>query len=441
MVKEFINRYLPEGSSIRHVSALISGAAIGQLAVFLILPLLTRLYTPEEFGVLAVFASILGIMGPVSGFRYELAIPLVRTDSGAANIAVTAVICVLSSMILISFFIMFFGKQIPLWVRTPSVEPYLWLLPLGVGLTGLYQVFNYWAIRRSNFNCIARTKIQQGVGTAIAQMGLGFTSFGPLGLIVGHIIGQSSGLFALILGAYHDIVKLKSRICWRRFIYFTWRYRRFPQYTTWAALANSASTMLPLMLFAVLFSTEVAGAYLLAQRFIQVPLNLISNAVGQVFHAKAAKLKYTEELEHLVVNTFSKLFRLLVVPLIIIGYFAPEIFMYIFGENWRSAGVYAQLMVPWLILQVCVSSISQVVTILEKQAGLFVSQLVFLIFRVSVFMVAGFLEFGATATVASFTLVSALLYIGHFLWICTLLNVSLKSFWKIFMAGFLKNRG
>jgi O-antigen/teichoic acid export membrane protein len=431
-VKELFDQWLPQGSTVRNIFTLASGATLGQLAVVLVSPLLTRIYSPEEFGVLAVYASLLGILSTISGFRYELAILLPKTDGSAINVLVLTVLSVFFTTALVVIIVVLFGAQISI----PSMAPFLWLLPFGILLTGIYQAFNSWAIRRHRFNRIAMTKMQQGIGGAIAQVGLGLAHLGPFGLITGHIIAQGAGVVALIRGAYHEDFALIDRVRWQRIKRSARRYKRFPKYTTWSTLANSSSTMLPVMLFAILFSPEVAGVYMLAHSALHTPLKLIGNSISQVFLAKAVESKRQGNLENLVVTIFTHLLRLSIIPLIFMVYFAPDIFETVFGETWRQAGIYAQYMAPWLVLQFCVSSVSQVVMVLEKQAGLLVSQILFLITRIGVILVASNLELGATELIASFSIVSVVLYLGHFLWICFLLNMGLKGFVTTFVVSF-----
>jgi O-antigen/teichoic acid export membrane protein len=47
-----LGRLLPESAFLRKLSVLASGSILGQVLVILSSPFLTRLFTPEEFGVL-----------------------------------------------------------------------------------------------------------------------------------------------------------------------------------------------------------------------------------------------------------------------------------------------------------------------------------------------------------------------------------------------------
>lgn len=425
--KERFAGYFPHGGAAHHVATLVSGTVIGQLAVVAASPILTRLYSPDEFGVLAVYVAMLGIVGVIAGLRYELAIPLPRSIGSAANLLALSLLCVVVTTVLLSSVVSIFYREIPGWLNTPTIAPYLWLLPVGVFLAGIYQSFNYWAIRRKNFRRIALTSVQQGIGGAGAQILLGITNLGPSGLIAGQIIGQSAGLLALITGAYiHDRGQLR-RIKRQRIILMAKRYSRFPKFTTWQAMANTSSAMLPLVLFASLLSPAVAGLYMLAYRTLSLPLSLIGRSIGQVFHSRAAEAHHNGTLDQLTIKVFQRLLRIGLGPLICAGVLAPDLFAFVFGEEWRHAGIYAQWMVPWLIAQFVVSPISIVSSVTGHQFGELVSQILFIVIRIGALFV-GVLFTDKNIAVELFALSGFVVYTGFFIWIMKILKINFLSF-------------
>ena len=56
-VKTHLRRLLPKNAFARGVSVLVGGTAGAQLLTILAAPLLTRLYGPEDFGLVAVNGS------------------------------------------------------------------------------------------------------------------------------------------------------------------------------------------------------------------------------------------------------------------------------------------------------------------------------------------------------------------------------------------------
>lgn len=415
-------RYFPSGSVAKHVATLVTGTALGQLAAVAASPVLTRLYTPTDFGVVGVYGAVLGILGVVAGLRYELAIPLPKSIGSAANLLALTLLCVFSTAMLLIGFVFVFQNQIPRWLNSPAIANYVYLIPLGVCLTGIYQVFNYWAIRRKYFSTIARTSVQQGIGSAGTQVALGLLQTGVIGLLFGLIIGQSAGLWALISGAYRNDKMQIKRVRWSRMAQAAKRYVRFPKFTTWQAMLNVSSTMLPLILFATLLSPAVAGLYMLAHRTLSLPLSLIGRSIGQVFHSRAAEAYHQGTLDQLTLNTFRRILQIGLGPLIFIGIIAPEIFGFVFGPQWKQAGVYAQWMVPWLIVQLVVSPLSVVSSVTGHQLGELVSQIVFFVVRIGALLAGTFYTVGNQA-IEWFAFSGLLVYSGFFLWILKLLKI------------------
>ena len=141
--KNQLRRLLPKNAFARGVSVLVGGTAGAQVLLVLAAPLLTRLYSPEDFGLLAVYASLLALIGVISSLRYELAIPLPEDDGEAANVAVLCLILVVISTILTGVLVLLMGSVIAAALGVPTLAGYLWLLPVGVLLTGFYSLFNY----------------------------------------------------------------------------------------------------------------------------------------------------------------------------------------------------------------------------------------------------------------------------------------------------------
>jgi O-antigen/teichoic acid export membrane protein len=77
-------RILPKSRFARSVAVVTAGSALGQGLVVASAPLLTRLYTPADFGVLAVYGSIVSLVAVVAALRYEFAIALPGHDKAVA---------------------------------------------------------------------------------------------------------------------------------------------------------------------------------------------------------------------------------------------------------------------------------------------------------------------------------------------------------------------
>ena len=182
----------PRSGFARNVIMMSSATGAGQAIAILAAPILTRLYTPGDFGVLGIFAAILGIVSVVASLRYEQAIPLPRRPGLAANVLVLAISIVVATSLVSGAVIVVFARDIAAWTNIPAQFRILYLIPLGVLLAGTYQVLNNWAVRQRSFGRIAGTTLLQGGSSTATQLALGILTSGPSGLVAGQILGRSA---------------------------------------------------------------------------------------------------------------------------------------------------------------------------------------------------------------------------------------------------------
>lgn len=363
-----IKKLFPQSHLLRNAARLAGGTFLGQAVSVAALPVLTRFFTPEDFGVLGVYASILGVLLVIGSFRYELAIPLPEDDVTAANLLALSSALVLVVSLLVWGSVWLFGSKIVLWMNVPALERYLWLLPLGLLGAGMYQSLNYWAARKQLFSLLALSRVAQAFSQAGIQAFTGFLGLGPLGLLLGYITGRVLAAFALLPRAWSSI----SVIQWSAIIKAALRYRNFPLYTAWASLINVIGTQAPPVLFSRYFSVEAAGFYSLTMRVLGLPSALIGQSVGQVFYPMAAeKAGNPEAAKTLVERTASTLFVVSFPIFSLIALLGPELFALIFGREWAIAGRYAQYLTPWLFMSFISSPLSTFVFAKGRQKQAF----------------------------------------------------------------------
>jgi O-antigen/teichoic acid export membrane protein len=375
-----LRRLLPKNAFARGVSVLVGGTAAAQLLTVLAAPLLTRLYSPEDFGLLAVYASLLALISVIASLRYELAIPLPEDDGEAANVAALSLILVGISTLFSGVLVGFLGATIAAALGVPALADYFWLLPVGVLLGGAYTVFNYWSVRAKRFGTIAGTRVRQALATIAIQLAV--FKLGGIALLCAQVAGQSVGTISLgrpaLAGAGF------RQVSWRGIAKAARRYRRFPGFSTWAGFANIAGLQLPPMLFAAMFSPAAAGLYMLTSRVLTLPMSLVGGAIGQVFFANAAEAHRVGQLGPLVAQLHGKLAHIGLPPALILILLGPDVFAFVFGEQWRQAGEFARWMALWLYVQFLCSPLSTLFSVLELQKQGFVFQILILGIRIVV---------------------------------------------------------
>src|SRR5690606_35040469 len=135
-------------------------------------------------------------------------------------------------------------------------EPYFWLLPINVLAVGCYAALQGWFVRDRAYSFIAKTRVAQSFGAAGTQVGVGLLAPTPIGLIVGFIINSGAAallMFGKVASQFRTTLRWPGLAALRET--FT-RYRDFPRFSVWEALANSASIQLPILLIGALASSH-----------------------------------------------------------------------------------------------------------------------------------------------------------------------------------------
>jgi O-antigen/teichoic acid export membrane protein len=366
-----VDRWLarvPGGGFGRSVVTLASGTAVAQLLLALALPLLTRLYTPADYGSLAVYASTLTVLLVIASLRYEMAIPLPEDDPTAASLLALTIALLTGTTSIVALLVWLGGDAFVRVFNVPALRPYLWLVPVGLFGAGMYQALSYWAIRRSAFTRIARTKLSQGIGQVVSQLALGVARVGAPGLLIGDVIGRIAGGGGLALLAWRD--HPASMVSGASLASAARRYRRFPLLTTWAGLFNMGSLQLPSLMFAASFGAAAAGLYSLSYKMLVLPTMLIAQAVGQVFLSRAAGLaREPERLRRLTERTALVLFACGLPVFATVGLSGPWLFATVMGSQWEQAGRYAQVLAPWFVFWVVSNPLSGLLSVREWQGS------------------------------------------------------------------------
>ena len=265
---------LPRLAGVRGgLIAIAGGTALGQVVALAASPVLSRLYSPADFGAFSVGVALVLVLGTVSTLRYELAIPLADEARAHSLVALTTAIVVAmgASALAVSLFA---GREITHLLHRPALRPWLWSVPVSAVLFSLYTVLNQLAIRRKDFAAVGRRNLLQGCSLVLFQIGLGVSGLGAGGLLAGFGAGQAVGVVSLFSGAGLRSVTAKAGRSLENVLRVARRYRRFPLLLAPAALLNMIGLQLPVVLVSSFYGGEAAGWFGLAQRVLAPSLDL-----------------------------------------------------------------------------------------------------------------------------------------------------------------------
>lgn len=359
---------LPVGPLFRGTVVLAGGTAIGQFIVFLSAPVLTRLYQPQDFGVLATYTSLIGILSVVIALKYEVAIPLPRGSRQAANVLALSLLSVFCMAGAVAVAVPIVSTIWPSAGRSLSDTGIYWLLPLGLLGAGAYNVLSFWAVRKRDYHQLAKTKLSQATGQVFAQVGLGLAHFSPIGLLIGDFVGRSSGTVTLASSMWREDRRYLRAVRLRRIWLTAQRYWRFPALASVAGLLNSAGLHLAPLLLISLYGAQVAGWFALADRIIQAPMALIGRSIARVYFGEVAALSEAPaRLQDMLERTITRLIFIIIGPTVLLAALGRPVFGFVFGSEWERAGLFAQLLSPFLFFKFITNPVAQHLNVLERQ--------------------------------------------------------------------------
>lgn len=419
----------------RSVAVLVGGTAIAQVLMVLILPILTRLYTPEDFSILSVYLGLLSIFSVIATLRLELAIPLPAEDEEAFNVLALSLFFSLVTALLAGGALVFGGDTLADWLGQPKLSLYFWVLPAGIFLSGAYSSMQFWMGRRNRFSAIAKTKMTQAVSAGAVQLLYGSVYTGPLGLILGQTINNGAGAVGLVLQCIRSDRHLLSSLRPGNLRLLFLKYSRFPKYSTLEALANNAAIQVPVIMIAGLAAGPEAGFLLLAMQIMQAPIGLVGSAIAQVYIAKAPEELRIGRLSDFTLTTLGGIFKLGVIPLVFGGVLAPYLFAWVFGEGWHRTGEIVFYMIPWIVMQLLVSPISMVLHITNNQPLAMVLQVFGFVVRVGAVALAAGGYLGALTEVYAIT--GFIFYFIYLLVVLRIAGLKASTFFQRNWQGFL----
>lgn len=404
---------IKEKNFIYNVFILVGGTAIGQGLTIIASPFLTRFYSPEDFGLLATYVSVLSILVVIASLRYELAIPLPKNNTVASNLLVLSLFIVFIFTLVIGGLLIFFHDFLLKVLNAPLLEKYLWLLPISILGAGIYKVLNYQAIRKQKFGHISKTKVAQSSSQVLVQLGIGVTVGSPIGLFIGDAVGRASGSGTLFKTILHEDKKNLKRWSLKGIKRAAIRYRKFPLLSSFSSLFNTAGLQLPQLLIITLYGAHIAGLFSLVQRVIGFPMTMVGQSVSQVYLSEVVKMVNTggKNMRSMFLKTSLRLLVFGIVPVAILSFFGPSIFALFFGETWREAGEYSKVLGVMFLLQFIVSPLSQTLNILEYQRWQLAWDVSRLLMVLAVFFLSNVFQFNPLVSIFLYGIVMSIAYI------------------------------
>lgn len=352
---------------IRNSAKLLSASIIVQTIGLLIYPILTRLYSPDDFGLVNLFLSIAGVLSLIATAEFQYAILLPKSEKKAVACVHIGCFTTLTIFIILLCTIPF-SHTIANWFNTPALAQWYWGIPVFVLLSSAWVLFNYWYTRYKLFGAISQYQITQSIANAGAKCGFGFSGFTNGGLIVSAII---SPLVALTLSIIQNGKQwIQPLFSYNRTDVSTTihEYSNFPKYSLPRALINYVSGNLPIFMLTPYFGLTEIGFFGMALTLAFKPINMISNSLYQVLFQKTSERVQNNMSIKSQIYTFLKTTIYIIIPCFLILYYVlPSLTEFLLGKGWSETGMHIRTMLSWLTVSILVAPICYLSDIFQKQ--------------------------------------------------------------------------
>ena len=339
-------------SLLRSTLTLLTGSVVAHALPLLLGPVLTRLYTPSDFGQYALLWALATNLAVVACARYEFALPLEKRSDGAAllmALCARLLLAVTAASIPLTLVLHFWhGMALALW------------LPAGILAIGATQWLALWATRAQRFGLLSAARLVQQGGGAVLQMVLGLLKAGPIGLVVGPIVAGLGAAWLLARPAPRGGWRRMTRQPLSRLKAMAARHRDFPLYNTPHAFIGGLQDTLALLLIAAWAGDAAAGYWALALRYLKAPATLLGGALSQALYPQLLQAQSAAQARTLVRQSMLALAALAVPLAAVLLLWGPPLFTWIFGAQWGDAGMLARGLGLYIALHFIASPLSVV---------------------------------------------------------------------------------
>jgi O-antigen/teichoic acid export membrane protein len=372
---------------LKNTLTLFSGSAIAQIIGIAFLPVLTRLFTPEEFGVFYVFVTTATILSIISTGSYETSLMLPESDKDARQLLTFSIMLSIGVTILYLLICLFLQQWGNVLFQTERSRLILWLIPVYSLLVGLTRIFQNWSIRSKRYNWVSTSNIIRSGSLSGMQSGFGLIQSGSFGLVAGSCLSLVFPLWFLVKKNRNREEKTTSSTL-KQAIIRGKEYISFPRHLMPTDLLTEVSIQSPIYVLRILFTNAIVAIYTLPQKILNQPARFIGQAVSEVYYRQASELNsQNKDLAELSFSVFKNLFILGIVPFVVTIFWGREIFSFVFSSEWEASGRIAAILSPWLLFEFAASPVSNILIIRKKLKYLFSINLLLLIIRIACLLI------------------------------------------------------
>lgn len=415
------------GEFLKNVATLISGATFVQVVAILIYLILSRIYTPEDFGVFGLYMSIVSITGILATGKYEMAVLLPKQDSDSLALLKLMGFISVGFSIFLLFPVIFLNKFICRILNNDGISVWLYFIPLSTLLVGLFQGMKVYSNRFKEYRIITAANIIQSLTNSAGKLVIGPLVAGPAGLVIGSVLGETTGA-ATFIGRFLKRQRVKREIVESsRMIDMAKKYNLFPRFNMIQSVINNFSGSLPIFVFSSFFTPAITGFFTMGYSIVYRPVNMVATAFYQVLGQRTIE-KHNQRIRLYpdIKKFLHGLLKLVTIPFLLVALFAPAIFRIALGQEWEEAGKYTQIIIPWFFATCLTMPLSFIPDMFMRQKKAMVLDLIKFILR-GISLAVGVWQNDVYLGLMLFSIASTVMIMYSLLWYISLVRKSDRS--------------
>lgn len=382
-----------------------SSNVIMYLLPLLVTPILSRLYSPEEFGEWGIFSSFIAIVTLALFAGLENAIVKVETEKLDNLIKICAICSITLLLIIVSIFILGQNKEWAFFKNFPSTQLLLAYLLAYIPYTIGFNLCN----RFSRYTSLSLNNILQGGCQAFFRIliGLiGITSFN--GLILGTTISLYISAFFLMFSVKADKNKvLQDKFNVRNIKQLIIEYKNFPLFDAPSSILSFAAFNLPTIILAEYFSKASIGCFSIILQLLLLPMSLIGSAMGKVYYQEICQEENNSNYSNLTTIT-KKIFKVIaiisILPSLVLACGGDKLIVLFLGNRWETAGNVALCLALWSFPTILTQPLLPIFRYKSKQDSLFCYDLLYFLFGIGGILIGCFLHWTLMTILIVFSL-------------------------------------
>jgi len=331
--------------SAKAFKILVVGSVFAGLCNLIFYPILCRLYTQEEIGLLSGITTIVSLSSIVSTGKYEQAIITTQKKNEAVLLLVLSMlICVCVTIVyyvLLLFGLLDFLKVV---FHDEMIMKLAFICPFSFVGISAFNCYNEWCIKEKRYSSLSKNRISNSVFVCFFKTILfKITS----GICIGDIFGRFfNGVFTLAQFYIHDHKALKKEIITKKRIKFVAiKYRDYPIYIIPDQILNYIAGTLPIYYISYCYDLERLGYYSMSVSILSIPAAFLEKTFLDLFRSQATdSYNKTGGFREIYVNMLMLLGGAGIV-LFVLGFFAiPPVIKAFLGDKWIVTGTISQIL-------------------------------------------------------------------------------------------------